>query len=546
MIVIYINGEGTAEKLSPQHVYQGSNQTGVTVFAPVPTTTAMGIAFKLPDGTSTPYYPMTFIQSVEGLSQYEFILPTSITQLAGQASIALQAIYSDGQQTSQLIEFEIEPSVIPDLPGEIDQSAYDIIMQRLQEDRADITTLQGQIGNIEELSKQAQKASANAVETANEAKETADGLADSIAQANDTARQAVDTANGAVEDIAQFKQDVNEEITQFENATDSKIEDFQNTVNGQVANIELTANGAVDTANEAKSTAYGLADSIAQANSTAGEAKEIAEEALEQSKITGTKVNIDGQFATEINFDSDPQGQLNGKVNKSGDTMTGNLKLDQSLLSKQGDNPIFVLPMVPHEEIDPTHNTRTYFMELLKWICRNYPNVEGGTWIGRAAPNSRGICMLSIYDTNRVNSEGLPEYSEGFWQSISVDNINYFATNSYVYQYLSLSDTYARRIDPTKLEPTTANGWTVGSINLGFSEEGIYMVSINGITPFIIIISTAILEGNTNAFFVAGYNISSGMYGRVLYVLGSWVWNASRSKDNTAIDITSVAYKKIA
>ncbi len=195
MIVIYINGEGTAEKLSPQHVYQGSNQTGVTVFAPVPQTTALGIAFRLPDKTSTTYYPMTFIQSVEGLSQYEFTIPSSITQLAGQASIALRALFSDGQQTSQLIEFEIEPSVLPTLPEDIDQDAYDIIMQRLQEDRSDITTIQGQINGIEETADSAQKASAEAVETANNAESKIDG---------------------AIQEIAGYKTDVDTKIEELE------------------------------------------------------------------------------------------------------------------------------------------------------------------------------------------------------------------------------------------------------------------------------------------------------------------------------------------
>ena len=280
MIVIYINGEGTAEKLSPQHVYQGSNQTGVTVFAPVPTTTAMSIAFKLPDGTSSPYYPMTFIQSVEGLSQYEFTIPSSITQLAGHASIALRALYSDGQQTSQLIEFEIEPSVLPELPEDIDQNAYDIVMQYLQQDRSDITTLQGQIDNIEELSESAQIASAEAVKAANEAKTTADGLADSIAQANtnasqaeEVANQAKSTADGAVQDITDYKTEV-----------DAKVKELEDKI--------------VDGA--------------------------------------GTAVEVAGEKQLQLSFTSDPQTQLNEKVNKSGDTMTGNLVIDNQYPTAKG------------------------------------------------------------------------------------------------------------------------------------------------------------------------------------------------------------------
>ncbi len=341
MIVIYFNGEGTAEKLSPEHVYQGSNQSGVLVFAPTPPQTAMGIAFKLPDGTSTPYYPMTYQGNYEGLSQYEYTMPTSITQLSGQAAIAVQALYSDGQQNSQQVDFEIEPSVVVVPPAPM-PDVYDLLKQAIAKNAADIAGIQGQIDNIEDLAERAEEASSNAVATANEAKATADGLAESIAQANETAQQAVSTANGAVEDIAKYKSD-----------TDADIAQFKQSVNEEIADITATANGAVDTANEAKATADGLAESIAQANTTASEAKEIAEEALEQSKVTGTKVNVDGAFQSDLNFDSNPQEQLNdlksadtalqnGKVNKSGDTMTGKLDMAGNAAIWNGNDSTFI------------------------------------------------------------------------------------------------------------------------------------------------------------------------------------------------------------
>ncbi len=209
MIVIYMNTEGTAQKVSPSQIYQGSNQSSVTVFANVPTTTAMSIAFKLPDGTNTSYYPMTYIPNSDGLAQYEFTLNASLTQKAGQAAIALMAVFSDGRQTSQLIAFEIEPSVLPELPSSIDEDAYEIIMQYLQKDREDIVAIQSQIDDIQDSIAQANTKADNAVATANqaesvanEAKATADGLADSIAQANAKSDNAVATANEAKE-IAQ-------------------------------------------------------------------------------------------------------------------------------------------------------------------------------------------------------------------------------------------------------------------------------------------------------------------------------------------------------
>ncbi len=102
---------------------------------------------------------------------------------------------------------------------------------------------------------------------------------------------------------------------------------------------------------------YGLGLRLEAAENTANqgiaEAKGIAQEALDQSKVTGTRVEIAGTFTpkieytsdpqtqidakTQVNVDgaqqgvvdftSDPQTQLDGKVNKSGDTVTGRLTL---------------------------------------------------------------------------------------------------------------------------------------------------------------------------------------------------------------------------
>ena len=119
-----------------------------------------------------------------------------------------------------------------------------------------------------------------------------------------------------------------------------------------------------------------------------------------------------------------------GALNKSGDTMNGALQLNSSLLSKNGDNPVYILPYIPYAQIDPTHDTATYLKALLKWICQNYSNVTGGTWIGRVNPNSSGTAIIEIYDTNKVNSDGLPEYSTGTYRNLSYEIIT-FGTNSY-------------------------------------------------------------------------------------------------------------------
>ncbi len=464
MIVIYINGEGTAEKLSPQHVYQGSNQTGVTVFAPVPQTTALGIAFRLPDKTSTTYYPMTFIQSAEGLSQYEFTIPSSITQLAGQASIALRALFSDGQQTSQLIEFEIEPSVLPTLPEDIDQDAYDIIMQRLQEDRSDITTIQGQINGIEETADSAQKASAEAVETANEAKTTADGLADSIAKANTTADNAEKIANEAVANIAEFKQSVDVEIEGFERKLDTFEEQLSET--GTIVKI-------------------------------AGESqKEVAFDSDPQEQLDSLKSTEEEQQA-QLNSlkstDEEQQTQLDEKVNKSGDTMTGVLNIVRDSSGDTGIKP-----------------ARTDIGHSMLFGIGN-----GG--------ENRGI-----YD-NTLDK----------W-------VYHVDANGKVYANGIATD-FLLRTDPTKLTPTTANGWTVGANKLTFPSPGVYLLSINELPPSLIIYSG--ISGSHS--WIISSTVPGEFYLTTLHSLSvGWLSYKCQGRGTvfelSYVETTSVAYKKLA
>lgn len=131
-------------------------------------------------------------------------------------------------------------------------------------------------------------------------------------------------------------------------------------------------------------------------------------------------------------FVSQDGGTINGNLN-----VNGNLKISKAFLSKFSDNPIYILPYVPFGEIDPTHTTATYLKNLLKWICENYPNVDKGTWIGAVNPNSCGIALIHVYNTNNVNSEGLPQYSVGFFQNLGND-IFAFSTVNYVYKFNSV------------------------------------------------------------------------------------------------------------
>ena len=108
-MVIFLNLDGSCENVTPQKVYQGSNNvTEITVVAPFPSTTVMQIGFVLPDGlyweTSehARYVLMEFVpqETVSGVNVWKFILPFSVTAQQGDLYIAVNATTTDGNTTS--------------------------------------------------------------------------------------------------------------------------------------------------------------------------------------------------------------------------------------------------------------------------------------------------------------------------------------------------------------------------------------------------------------------------------------------------------------
>lgn len=72
---------------------------------------------------------------------------------------------------------------------------------------------------------------------------------------------------------------------------------------------------------------------------------------------------------------------------------------------------------------------------VIKTLCQQYPNVICGMFIGQYTPNSNGMYMIFIYNTNKVNSEtGLPEYSFG-WAEKYGANTYYFGTTDYNFNF---------------------------------------------------------------------------------------------------------------
>ena len=313
---IFIDAEGNAKIVTPQHIYQGSNisQVNVVSLAYTPQTT-LQIAFVLPDGTTTNYYPMSFNYSSTSTNYYQYIIQQAFTTLSGSASIALLATDSQAQQqTSQLIPFTIEPSVLPTLPDTPSQDEWTTLLQYVQQNSSNIANLQAIISDIETIANTANTNASQAVSTANQAlstaqqaEQTANGLAGSIAQANTTASQAVSTANeakttadGLAASIAQANETANEAKTTADGLADS------------IAQANETANQAVSTANQAVTSAQQANTTASQAVTTANQANETANEALEQVIAgEGTKVTVGSQTVKTLAFDSDPQTQIN-------------------------------------------------------------------------------------------------------------------------------------------------------------------------------------------------------------------------------------------
>ena len=86
---------------------------------------------------------------------------------------------------------------------------------------------------------------------------------------------------------------------------------------------------------------------------------------------------------------------------------------------------------ISYPEIDPTHDTFTFYKEYLKTICKEQPGQWNKVFIGVTRPNSLGFAMCLIYDTDDVNEDGLPRYSGGIAVNGLGGNVVCFGTNQY-------------------------------------------------------------------------------------------------------------------
>lgn len=153
-MVIYLNLDGTARKVVPEHIFQGTNnEIAIDVIAPYPNSTAMEIAFTLPNWEKTIYYPMTYVTAVISgnmtASAWEYILPSTITQYEGTVLISINAIGSRGNKTSYQVNFNVEPSILPELPPQPTPDVYEILLQYIQQNSRNIIDLDKRVTELE-------------------------------------------------------------------------------------------------------------------------------------------------------------------------------------------------------------------------------------------------------------------------------------------------------------------------------------------------------------------------------------------------------------
>ncbi len=79
---------------------------------------------------------------------------------------------------------------------------------------------------------------------------------------------------------------------------------------------------------------------------------------------------------------------------------------------------IHVISTPEFDELGVEPNANAYLKELLRWICRTYPQYKYGLFVGQCSPNSTGSFQVQIYENN-VTINGLPEYSSGFYVGLS-------------------------------------------------------------------------------------------------------------------------------
>lgn len=593
-MVIYIKSDGTTQVVSPEHIYQGSSVNTITLLTPFPSTVAMQVGFRLPDGSVEQYKPMQYVDTVINgatVSAYTYQLTAAITAQVGAVGIAFCALFSNGKQTSYLANVEVERSILPELPPAPSEDVYDLILRYLQQSASDIINIQ------EQLDSTTQKAD-TAYTTANEAKEIAQEALD---QSKVTGTQ-IEIA-GVFQKKLAFDSDPQTQInakTQVNvDGVGQGLISFTSDPQAQINNLNIEINRVDDSAQQ------GIAQVDVKAEqgiTTANEAKEIAEEALEQSKVTGTQVQVNGAFQPTLDFTSDPQTQLNSKYSESNPQppyQAVELRIpDGANLNDYVTPGVYISRLSEHKIIN-LPNTDNGAGKLVVYTSAEGGNYITQEWIQVASTNrwvrsSNGdynpriwsewrkvlyedVAYIAPNELKNLNDapknayvkmsystgsdvQNRPTTSGGFWlsgfSSADYGEQIYASDNGNVY-FRPLSGGVwgnwktALLIDPTQLEVSTANGWTIGGTSLvAPSVPGIYLVSVSSpIANGVYLAPVGFTIVNNRSFSsLVQRTVSDGgdlFLLTCVYINGNSSWTLRHIPSDATVTITQVAYKKI-
>ena len=600
-MVIYIKSDGTTQVVSPEHIYQGSSVNTITLITPFPSTVAMQVGFRLPDGSVEQYKPMQYVDTVINgvtVSAYTYQLTAAITSQIGTVGIAFCALFSNGKQTSYLANIEVEKSILPELPPAPSEDVYNLILKYLQENSADIEEMQREIIVISTKTNSAYNIASHARVTANEAKEIAEEALDQ-SKVTGTQVQVRGVFQKTLDFISDPQSQINAKTQVNVDGVGQGLISFTSDPQAQINNLNIEINRVDNSAQQ------GIAQVDVKAEqgiTTANEAKEIAREALDQSKVTGTQVKVGGVFQPSLDFTSDPQAQLNGKyseINPQPPYQAVELRIpDGANLNDYVTPGVYISPLSEHKIIN-LPNTGNGAGKLVVYTSAEGGNYITQEWIQVASTNrwvrsSNGdynpriwsawrkvlyedVAYIAPNELKNLNDapknayvkmsystgsdvQNRPTTSGGFWlsafSSADYGEQIYASDNGNVYFRPFSGGVWenwktALLIAPTQLEVSTANGWTIGgTLLVAPSPQGVYLVSVSSpIANGVYLAPVGFTIVNNRSFSsLVQRTVSDGgdlFLLTCVYINGNSSWTLRHIPSDATVTITRVAYKKI-
>ncbi|WAX16769.1 hypothetical protein PD482P1_00002 [Parabacteroides phage PD482P1] len=130
--------------------------------------------------------------------------------------------------------------------------------------------------------------------------------------------------------------------------------------------------------------------------------------------------------------------------------------------------------------VDAGHPTEDYIKAICKWAIKNYPNIGNVTLQGKAAPNSSGWLVLSLYsDTGFDATTLLPRYCSGQYNNLD-GNLQLFGTNNYVWRYSGTFQGNAASATKLQTDRTIWGQNFNGTQNVSGNMTGVGNITMSG------------------------------------------------------------------